>query len=62
MDPSEEFRKKQGKSQMNANLKYFLNTGYKATDSDTSKVTVAFLTHLPFLLSVLFSVYFSFFL
>lgn len=56
MDPSEEFRKKQGKSQMNANLKYFLNTGYKATDSDTSKVTVAFLTHLPFLLSVLFSV------
>ncbi|XP_022593973.1 active regulator of SIRT1 [Seriola dumerili] len=34
----EEFRKKQGKSQMSANLKYFMATGYKATDSDTSKI------------------------
>ncbi|XP_023254179.1 active regulator of SIRT1-like, partial [Seriola lalandi dorsalis] len=33
----EEFRKKQGKSQMSANLKYFMATGYKATDSDTLK-------------------------
>lgn len=34
----EEFRKKQGKSQMNANLKYFMETGYKTTDSETSKI------------------------
>ncbi|XP_023284836.1 active regulator of SIRT1 [Seriola lalandi dorsalis] len=34
----EEFRKKQGKSQMSANLKYFMATGYKATDSDTLKI------------------------
>ncbi|XP_076583629.1 active regulator of SIRT1 [Chaetodon auriga] len=34
----EEFRKKQGKSHMSANLKYFMETGYKATDSDTSKI------------------------
>ncbi|RCU34840.1 hypothetical protein DVA76_18935 [Acinetobacter baumannii] len=34
----EEFRKKQGKSHMSANLKYFMETGYKATDSDTLKV------------------------
>ncbi|XP_040892920.1 ribosomal protein S19 binding protein 1 [Toxotes jaculatrix] len=34
----EEFRKKQGKSQMSANLKYFMETGYKATDSDTLKI------------------------
>lgn len=34
----EEFRKKQGKSHLSDNLKYFLETGYKATDSETSKV------------------------
>ncbi|XP_022070774.2 ribosomal protein S19 binding protein 1 [Acanthochromis polyacanthus] len=34
----EEFRKKQGKSQLNANLKYFMGTGFKATDSDTLKI------------------------
>ncbi|XP_039666814.1 ribosomal protein S19 binding protein 1 [Perca fluviatilis] len=34
----EEFRKKQGKSHMSDNLKYFMETGYKATDSDTSKI------------------------
>ncbi|XP_070780738.1 active regulator of SIRT1 [Enoplosus armatus] len=34
----EEFRKKQRKSQMSANLKYFMETGYKATDSDTLKI------------------------
>ncbi|XP_034740918.1 active regulator of SIRT1 [Etheostoma cragini] len=34
----EEFRKKQGKSHMSDNLKYFMGTSYKATDSDTSKI------------------------
>lgn len=34
----EEFRKKQGKSQMSANLAYFMQTDYKATDSDTLKI------------------------
>lgn len=34
----EEFRKKQGKSHMSANLKYFMETGYKATNSDTLKI------------------------
>ncbi|XP_017271592.1 ribosomal protein S19 binding protein 1 [Kryptolebias marmoratus] len=34
----EEFRKKQAKSQMSANLKYFLETSCKATDSDTLKI------------------------
>ncbi|XP_060910101.1 ribosomal protein S19 binding protein 1 [Labrus mixtus] len=34
----EEFRKKQRKSQMSANLKYFMETGYKATDADTLKI------------------------
>lgn len=34
----EEFRKKQKKSQMSANLKYFMSTGYKSTDSDTLKI------------------------
>uniref|UniRef100_UPI0037E86BF4 active regulator of SIRT1 n=1 Tax=Semicossyphus pulcher TaxID=241346 RepID=UPI0037E86BF4 len=34
----EEFRKKQRKSQMSANLKYFMGTGYKATSSDTLKI------------------------
>ncbi|XP_041641496.1 ribosomal protein S19 binding protein 1 [Cheilinus undulatus] len=34
----EEFRKKQRTSQMSANLKYFMTTGYKATDSDTLKI------------------------
>ncbi|XP_006803882.2 ribosomal protein S19 binding protein 1 [Neolamprologus brichardi] len=31
----EEFRKKQGKSHLSENLKYFMATGCKATDSDT---------------------------
>lgn len=34
----EEFRKKQRKSQMSDNLKYFMTSGYKATDSDTLKI------------------------
>ncbi|KAM8772267.1 ribosomal protein S19 binding protein 1 [Acanthopagrus latus] len=34
----EEFRKKQGKSHLSDNLKYFLETGYKATDSATLKI------------------------
>lgn len=34
----EEFRKKQGKSHLSDNLKYFMETGCKATDSDTSKI------------------------
>lgn len=34
----EEFRKKQGKSQMSANLKYFMETSCKATDSDSMKI------------------------
>lgn len=34
----EEFRKKQGKSQMSTNLKYFMETSGKATDSDTLKI------------------------
>ncbi|XP_010737374.3 active regulator of SIRT1 [Larimichthys crocea] len=34
----EEFRKKQRKSHMSDNLKYFMRTGYKATDSDTMKI------------------------
>ncbi|KAF7651878.1 hypothetical protein LDENG_00104240 [Lucifuga dentata] len=34
----EEFRKKQRKSQMSVNLKYFLESSYKASDSDTSKI------------------------
>ncbi|XP_062242949.1 ribosomal protein S19 binding protein 1 [Platichthys flesus] len=34
----EEFRKKQGKSHMQANLKYFLGTISKTTDSDTLKI------------------------
>ncbi|XP_070684314.1 active regulator of SIRT1 [Pempheris klunzingeri] len=34
----EEFRKKQGKSHMSANLKYFMETGCKATSSDTLKI------------------------
>ncbi|XP_035024212.2 ribosomal protein S19 binding protein 1 [Hippoglossus stenolepis] len=34
----EEFRKKQGKSHMKANLKYFLGTVCKTTDKDTLKI------------------------
>lgn len=34
----EEFKKKQGKSQMSANLKYFMDTDCKAEKSDTSKI------------------------
>ncbi|XP_013870976.1 active regulator of SIRT1 [Austrofundulus limnaeus] len=34
----DEFRKKQPKSQMSANLRYFLKTGGKAADSDTMKI------------------------
>lgn len=34
----EEFKKKQRKSQMSANLQYFMETSCKATDSDTSKI------------------------
>lgn len=34
----EEFRKKQKKSQLSANLKYFMGTDFKATDSDTLKI------------------------
>lgn len=34
----EEFRKKQKKSNLSDNLQYFMETGYKATDSDTIKV------------------------
>lgn len=34
----EEYRKKQGKSQLSANLKYFMGTKHKATDSDTMKI------------------------
>ncbi|XP_069024239.1 active regulator of SIRT1 [Embiotoca jacksoni] len=34
----EEFRKKRGKSNMSANLKYFMETDCKATDSDTLKI------------------------
>ncbi|XP_062292690.1 ribosomal protein S19 binding protein 1 [Scomber scombrus] len=34
----EEFRKKQGKNQMSSNLKYFMETTCKATDSDTLKI------------------------
>ncbi|XP_019958168.1 active regulator of SIRT1 [Paralichthys olivaceus] len=34
----EEFRKKQGKSHMKANLKYFMGTVCKTTDSDTLKI------------------------
>lgn len=34
----EEFRKKQKKSNMSANLQYFMETSCKATDSDTLKV------------------------
>ncbi|XP_024001398.2 active regulator of SIRT1 [Salvelinus sp. IW2-2015] len=34
----EEFRKKQGKSHLSANLLYFLGTGFRATDSDTMKI------------------------
>ncbi|KAM7394638.1 hypothetical protein PAMP_021426 [Pampus punctatissimus] len=34
----EEYRKKQGKSQMSANLKYFMKTDCKAKDSDTLKI------------------------
>ncbi|CAN9510622.1 unnamed protein product [Ophioblennius macclurei] len=34
----EEFRKKQGKSQMSTNLAYFMTSDYKATDSDTLKI------------------------
>ncbi|KAM4585307.1 active regulator of SIRT1 [Odontesthes bonariensis] len=34
----EEFRKKQGKSHLSANLKYFMENGCKATDSDTMKI------------------------
>ncbi|XP_034543552.1 active regulator of SIRT1 [Notolabrus celidotus] len=34
----DEFRKKQRKSQMSANLKYFMETSCKATDSDTLKI------------------------
>lgn len=34
----EEFRKKQGKTQLSANLKYFMGAGFKATDSDTLKI------------------------
>lgn len=34
----EEFKKKQRKSHMSANLKYFMETSYKATDSDTLKI------------------------
>ncbi|XP_042341858.1 ribosomal protein S19 binding protein 1 [Plectropomus leopardus] len=34
----EEFRKTQRKSQMSTNLKYFMETGYKAADSDTLKI------------------------
>lgn len=42
----EEFRKKQGKSQLSANLRYFMETGCKATDSDTLKVRKASLVLL----------------
>ncbi|KAM6940224.1 active regulator of SIRT1 [Xenentodon cancila] len=34
----EEFRKKQGKSHMSANLKYFMETTCKTPDSDTLKI------------------------
>ncbi|XP_011476657.1 active regulator of SIRT1 isoform X2 [Oryzias latipes] len=34
----EEFRKKQGKSNLSANLKYFMETISKPTDSDTLKI------------------------
>jgi len=34
----EEFRKKQGKNHMSTNLKYFMETSCKATDSDTLKI------------------------
>ncbi|KAM3865385.1 active regulator of SIRT1 [Diretmus argenteus] len=34
----EEFRRTQKKSQMTTNLKYFLKTGYRATDADTMKI------------------------
>ncbi|XP_071374076.1 active regulator of SIRT1 [Centroberyx affinis] len=34
----EEFRKKQKKSQMSANLKYFMESGYKTTQSETMKI------------------------
>lgn len=34
----EEFRKKQGKSQMSANLAYFMAADSRATDSDTLKI------------------------
>jgi len=34
----EEFRKKQGKNQMSTNLKYFMESSCKATDSDTLKI------------------------
>ncbi|XP_036377373.1 ribosomal protein S19 binding protein 1 [Megalops cyprinoides] len=34
----EEFRKNQKQSQMSANLRYFLGTGYKAAQSDTQKI------------------------
>ncbi|XP_072240750.1 active regulator of SIRT1 [Leuresthes tenuis] len=34
----EEFRKKQGKSHLSANLKYFMENSCKATDSDTMKI------------------------
>ncbi|XP_037619662.1 active regulator of SIRT1-like [Sebastes umbrosus] len=34
----EEFRKKQRKSQMSANLKYFMEAGVKTRDSDTMKI------------------------
>ncbi|XP_057700460.1 ribosomal protein S19 binding protein 1 [Corythoichthys intestinalis] len=34
----EEFKKKKGESQMKVNLKYFMRTSIKATDSDTKKI------------------------
>ncbi|XP_056137021.1 ribosomal protein S19 binding protein 1 [Lampris incognitus] len=34
----EEYRKKQSKSRMSANLKYFLRTSCNATNSDTNKI------------------------
>ncbi|KAM9857290.1 active regulator of SIRT1 [Aulostomus maculatus] len=34
----EEFRKKQRKSHLSTNLKYFMETGYKAKDSDMLKI------------------------
>lgn len=37
----EEFRKKQKKSNMSDNLQYFMETSYKATGSDTFKVTIS---------------------